>query len=126
MYISVEDTKTYQAKLQQCLDLNSDDNDDMNTVKTYGDFGHGSDSNILTTSDVIRAQKGLPPQMYDAFVLYADADLNYASEMLTKLEDNPDYSFKVNINLTLSQRFILFFIFPILIVSLLKTVKCST
>ncbi|XP_065367511.1 myeloid differentiation primary response protein MyD88 [Calliphora vicina] len=91
----VEDTKTYQAKLQQCLDLNSDDNVDMNTEKTYGDFGHGSDSNILTTSDVIRAQKGLPPQMYDAFVLYADADLNYASEMLTKLEDNPEYNFKL-------------------------------
>ncbi|KNC27624.1 hypothetical protein FF38_05343 [Lucilia cuprina] len=91
----VEDTKIYQAKLQQCLDLNSDDNVDMNIAKSYGDFGHGSDPNILTTSDVIRAQKGLPPQMYDAFVLYADADLNYASEMLTKLEDNPQYNFKL-------------------------------
>lgn len=60
-----------------------------------GNFGHGSDPNILTTADVIRAQKGLPPQTYDAFVLYADADLNYASEMLTKLEDSPEYSFKV-------------------------------
>ncbi|XP_037809664.1 myeloid differentiation primary response protein MyD88 [Lucilia sericata] len=91
----VEDTKTYQSKLQQCLDLDSDDNVDMNISKPYGDFGHGSDPNILTTSDVIRAQKGLPPQMYDAFVLYADADLNYASEMLTKLEDNPQYNFKL-------------------------------
>lgn len=73
----------------------------MNSVHLYGNFGHGSDSNILTTSDVIRAQKGLPPQLYDAFVLYADADMNYASEMLTKLEDSADYNFKVNLKFNL-------------------------
>ncbi|KAM7341595.1 myeloid differentiation primary response protein MyD88-like isoform 1-T5 [Cochliomyia hominivorax] len=91
----VEDTKTYQAKVQQSLDLNKNDNLDAKSFNIVDDFGHGSDPNILTTSDVIRAQKGLPPQMYDAFVLYADADLNYASEMLTKLEDNPEYNFKL-------------------------------
>lgn len=91
----VEDSKAYQTKQQQILHLKSDDNVDMQPSSAYDDFGHGSDPNILTNADVIRAQKGLPPQKYDAFVLYSDADINYATEMLTKLEDNPEYHFKL-------------------------------
>lgn len=93
----MEDTKLYQMKQLHCLDVKSNENDfELNSFN--GNFGHGSDPNILTTADVVRAQKGLPPQTYDAFVLYADADLNFASEILTKLEDNPEYNFKVCIN----------------------------
>lgn len=59
------------------------------------DFGHGTDANILTKDDVLRAQQGLPPQRYDAFVLFAEADMHYAAELLTKLEDDPGNGFKV-------------------------------
>ena len=59
------------------------------------EFGRGSDPNILTNDDVLRAQKGLPPQKYDAFVLFATADIKYAVELIEKLEENPEYQFKV-------------------------------
>ncbi|XP_058983107.1 myeloid differentiation primary response protein MyD88 isoform X2 [Musca domestica] len=87
-----QDTKLYQTKIQQ--NDNAVESCD-NSFDLNDDFGQGSDPNILTTDDVIRAKKGLPPQRYDAFVLYADTDLTYVTEMLTKLEDNSEYNFKL-------------------------------
>ncbi|XP_073848777.1 myeloid differentiation primary response protein MyD88 isoform X2 [Musca autumnalis] len=87
----VQDTKVYQSKIQQ----NEHFADIDNYVDNNDDFGHGSDPNILTTDDVMCAKQGKPPQRYDAFVLYADADLPYVTEMLTKLEDNSEYKFKL-------------------------------
>lgn len=92
-YFLVEDTKIYQSKHQQSAH-NSDTIDASAYIPIHD--CNGSDPNILTTDDVNRADKGLPPQKYDAFVLYADADLNYVSEMLTKLEDSTEYNFKVS------------------------------
>lgn len=45
------------------------------------------DENLLTRDDVLRVPQGLDNQNYDAFLLYADEDVNYASEMMNKLEN---------------------------------------
>lgn len=51
-----------------------------------------SDANILTKDDVLRAEKGLPPQVYDAFLLYVDEDMNYALDVISRMEA---FGFKV-------------------------------
>lgn len=57
-----------------------------------------SDANILTQDDVLRAEKGLPPQVYDAFLLYVDEDMNYALDVIQRMEA---FGFKVIIVLIL-------------------------
>lgn len=54
------------------------------------------DGNILTNDDVQNALQGLPPQKYDAFLLFADEDYNFAMEIITRLEaDHPRFGFKI-------------------------------
>ena len=45
-----------------------------------------AEQNIITNDDLHLAQEGLPLQQYDAFVLFADEDINFATEMIEKLE----------------------------------------
>lgn len=45
------------------------------------------DSKVLTVDDLHRLKQGLENQYYDAFLLYADEDVNFASEMVEKLEN---------------------------------------
>ncbi|XP_078047688.1 myeloid differentiation primary response protein MyD88 isoform X2 [Augochlora pura] len=45
------------------------------------------DENLLTRDDVLRIPQGLNNQNYDAFLLYADEDLHFATEMTNKLEN---------------------------------------
>ena len=51
------------------------------------------EAKILTSNDVQSFQYGLPLQQYDAFVLYADKDYEYALEILHKLQNNPAFNF---------------------------------
>ncbi|XP_014468605.1 PREDICTED: myeloid differentiation primary response protein MyD88 [Dinoponera quadriceps] len=44
------------------------------------------DKEILTQGDVHRLKEGLETQYYDAFLLYADEDVSFASKMVEKLE----------------------------------------
>lgn len=41
---------------------------------------------ILTEDDVKLAQRGLPPQQYHAFVLYADEDVEFATQVIERME----------------------------------------
>ncbi|XP_020292829.1 myeloid differentiation primary response protein MyD88 [Pseudomyrmex gracilis] len=41
---------------------------------------------ILTSGDVHRINQGLETQLYDAFLLYADEDMDFANEIVQKLE----------------------------------------
>lgn len=41
---------------------------------------------ILTEDDAKLAQRGLPPQRYHAFVLYADEDVEFAAELIERME----------------------------------------
>lgn len=52
-----------------------------------------SDKVILTTDDVIRLENGMEPQIYDAYVLYAEEDLNFATEIVETMESK--YNLKV-------------------------------
>ncbi|XP_031844485.1 myeloid differentiation primary response protein MyD88 [Nomia melanderi] len=51
------------------------------------------DEKVLTIDDLHRLKQGLENQYYDAFLLYADEDLNFATEMMDKLENQ--YSLKL-------------------------------
>ncbi|XP_018575417.1 myeloid differentiation primary response protein MyD88 isoform X2 [Anoplophora glabripennis] len=45
-----------------------------------------SDKYILTIDDVNRRSEGLEPQTYDAFVLFADDDIDFATELIETME----------------------------------------
>ena len=45
------------------------------------------DQKVLTVDDLHRLRQGLENQYYDAFLLYADEDVKFATEMLDKLEN---------------------------------------
>lgn len=92
----VEDAKNYRNQLRKKSNiLKKEENLEEIDSEPVERFGLGSDVNILTKDDVLRAQKGLSPQKYDAFLLFADADINYAVEILSRLEDNADLNFKL-------------------------------
>lgn len=116
--LTVEDAKRYAIKLRQKSLIASDITDATTSMAVAATFWsnptspfipssngvNGNDVNsiesdptmtILTRDDVILAQKGLPPQQYDAFVLFADADIEQAAEIQTKFEENEKYNFKV-------------------------------
>lgn len=61
-----------------------------------GELNHanpGLDSLVLTREDIVRLENGLGPQHYDAFVLFADEDTNFATELIDKMEN--DYKLKL-------------------------------
>lgn len=45
-----------------------------------------TDEKVLTVGDLHRQRQGLENQYYDAFLLYADDDIKFATEMVDKLE----------------------------------------
>ncbi|XP_011167340.1 myeloid differentiation primary response protein MyD88 [Solenopsis invicta] len=45
-----------------------------------------ADQEILTLGDIHRLKQGLETQYYDAFLLYAEEDIDFATEMVDKLE----------------------------------------
>ncbi|CAH1985728.1 unnamed protein product [Acanthoscelides obtectus] len=44
------------------------------------------DKDVLTYDDVLRKKSGLPPQIYDAFVLFAEDDIDFAGLLVETLE----------------------------------------
>ncbi|XP_030373507.1 myeloid differentiation primary response protein MyD88 isoform X2 [Scaptodrosophila lebanonensis] len=64
-------------------------------VSTETNNNHlGRDINILTAEDVTCLQQGRPLPTYNACVLYAEADIEHATEIMRNLED-PRYNFKL-------------------------------
>lgn len=45
-----------------------------------------TEQNILTIDDLRLSQEGLPLQLYDAFVIFADEDIDFATEMINEME----------------------------------------
>ncbi|XP_068970083.1 myeloid differentiation primary response protein MyD88 [Bombus flavifrons] len=56
------------------------------------------DEKVLTVDDIHRLRQGLENQYYDAFLLYANEDVNWATEMVEKLEN------KYNLKLCVKDR----------------------
>ncbi|KAL1491289.1 hypothetical protein ABEB36_011907 [Hypothenemus hampei] len=52
-----------------------------------------NDQDILTTDDLHRLREGQNPQHYHAFVLFDNADIDFATDLITKLEK--DYDLKL-------------------------------
>lgn len=72
-----------------------------------------AEANILTIDDASLAQQGLPPQQYHAFILFADEDIDFATEIIEKMEA---CGLKVWINFTkdyidIFSNFYVFFLF---------------
>uniref|UniRef100_A0A1A9WXK1 TIR domain-containing protein n=1 Tax=Glossina brevipalpis TaxID=37001 RepID=A0A1A9WXK1_9MUSC len=92
----VEDSKIYQQQTAEILNKDhynaKENNQSANLNKN---FEVESGSKMLTKDDVVRAQNNLPPQNYNAFVLFAEKDINYAVEMIDKLEKNSNYNLKL-------------------------------
>lgn len=44
------------------------------------------ESNILTSTDILLAERGLPPAKYDAFILFHNEDIEFATLLVEKLE----------------------------------------
>ncbi|GAB0091724.1 uncharacterized protein DMENIID0001_065890 [Sergentomyia squamirostris] len=65
------------------LFLNSKEKSLILAEKENGNTTMDDDSNILTTDDVLGY-----PQKYDAFVLFADEDIEYATELIERLENS--------------------------------------
>lgn len=46
-----------------------------------------NDMNVLTTTDVQMAERGLPPTTYDAYLLFHDEDIEFATNVVEKMEE---------------------------------------
>lgn len=53
-----------------------------------------SDKVILTTDDITRLENGMGPQTYDAYVLHAEEDADFAAEIVETMESK--YKLKVS------------------------------
>ncbi|XP_060529475.1 myeloid differentiation primary response protein MyD88 [Cylas formicarius] len=58
-------------------------------------FDLEADKCILTRDDVIRLNQGLEPQTYDAFVLFDDDDIDFATELIDTMEKQYNMKFCV-------------------------------
>ncbi|KAK2581227.1 hypothetical protein KPH14_008023 [Odynerus spinipes] len=69
----------------------------QNSQTTTDAIEDNVDAKVLTVDDLYRTRQGLENQRYDAFVLYANEDMDFANEMIDKLE-------KYNIKLCIKDR----------------------
>lgn len=68
--------------------------ENLNKLHTPGtNVSLQSDKAILTTDDILRLENGMEPQTYDAYVLHAEEDVNFAVEIVETMESK--YNFKV-------------------------------
>lgn len=59
----------------------------------YNEYPVSDESNLLTRDDIARRKQNLPPQHYDAYLLFDEDDINFATQVLDKLET--EYGLKV-------------------------------
>lgn len=90
--IAVEDAKVYLSNLQrqeqqQQMQLQTNARSDSIT----------SDSNIYTIDDSRKAREGEPPQKYDAALLFAEEEIDFATCILEEMEKQ---GFKVSVTNT--------------------------
>lgn len=46
-----------------------------------------NDMNILTAADVLMAERGLPPTIYDAYLLFHDEDIEFATTLAERMQE---------------------------------------
>lgn len=80
-HISVADAQEYIALIKR-----RSEGQCANNEKTGEMTVNVTEEMILTEDDVKLAQRGLPLQQYNAFVLYADEDVEFATEIIERME----------------------------------------
>lgn len=90
-FFTVEDSKMYLQMASKLRQSNTIDNQ----AKTFENVESTQidDPNILTRDDVKLAKEGLPPQRYDAYLLFDPSDINFALQIIERMEE--DYGLKV-------------------------------
>lgn len=63
------------------------DQSSNNNKKLQGNKATPEQEGLLTKDDIKLAQLGLPPQQYHAYVLYADEDVDFATELIERMEN---------------------------------------
>lgn len=79
MIISAEDAKVFLSNSKS-----ADKENRSSREIIYAD----PDNNIITEDDLECNEKGLPLRIYDAFVMFDDKDLEFATELIEKCENN--------------------------------------
>lgn len=67
---------------------NQQGNNQISNPSFYIDLVINCDQKVLTYDDQKLAFQGLSPQQYDAFLLFADEDIDFATEIIENLESN--------------------------------------
>lgn len=97
--IPAKDTNRYNIKQQQLEQLAISSRDSPTpTVKCLERNNNNSlarDVNLLSIDDEKCLQNGQPLPRYNACVLYAEADIEHATDIMNNLE-SPPYNLKVN------------------------------
>lgn len=92
--LAVEDAKLYLKALSKSNENKDIDNQSKSKVE-FQDCRLSDESELLTQDDVARARLGLPPQRYDAYLLFdSDNDIDFATQIIEKMEI--EYKLKVN------------------------------
>lgn len=60
---------------------------DQSSKKQPSSKASAEQEGLLTKDDIKLAQLGLPPQQYHAYVLYADEDVDFATELIERMEN---------------------------------------
>lgn len=78
-FISVDDSQAYLTKSQ--TRTRNENVNDFEIIK------RDPENDIITIKDVECNEKGLPLPIYDAFVIYNDKDIEFATELIERLEN---------------------------------------
>lgn len=80
--VSVEDARVYLTKRMNIT------NNEIARTNAESSVGLNSYSKfeILTSKDLECVQSGIPKITYDAYVLYADEDIDFASDLVKRME----------------------------------------
>lgn len=79
--------KEYVDKKAQCQKESARlDQRERNIVTTRNDVTAVEDYEIITFEDQQLAELSLPPQKYDAFVLFAEEDMDFVNQLINRLE----------------------------------------
>lgn len=91
-YSLVEDSNKYWDMVSKSKESKGVNNQ-AKPGQQYNEFPVSDESNLLTRDDITLHKQNLPPQHYDAYLLFDEDDINFATQVLEKMET--EYDLKV-------------------------------
>lgn len=102
--------------------MNQDDR--LQEIKDSGVFVlNDMDNNIIVKDDLMSLQYGIDRVKYDAFVLYADEDMEFASDLVEKME-NHGFKVRTKKNMTHMYYNLKPRVFPLCVICLFLDIFC--